>query len=68
MKGEPGDDELVAIVTAYVILTRERRRLAAVPEPASRWRGTTRLEGVDPAGAAALDAQRRARWRTPLAP
>jgi hypothetical protein len=68
MKGEPGDDELVAIVAAYVILTRERRRLAAVPPPDSRWRRTARLEALEAAGAGTGDVEHRARWRAPLAP
>jgi len=61
VKSTPGDDDLVAIVAAYVILTRERRRLAVVPAPMSRWRRAARLEGVEPAGAAPLDTDRHAR-------
>ncbi len=61
MKSAPGEDELVAIVAAYVILTRERRRLAVVPAPVSRWRRVARLEAVEPAGSTSLDTDRHAR-------
>jgi hypothetical protein len=61
VKSAPGEDELVAIVAAYVLLTRERRRLAVVPAPVSRWRRAARLEGVDSAGPVRLDPDRHAR-------
>jgi hypothetical protein len=49
VKTAPADDELVAIVAAYVIVTREARRLAPVPPPMPRWRAAARAEGVTPA-------------------
>jgi hypothetical protein len=69
VKHAPGDDELVAIVAAYVIVTREQRRLAVVPTPAARWRLAARLGDIDPSAAEALDPGRRpSRWRAPLTP
>jgi hypothetical protein len=44
-----------------VLLTRERRRLAVVPAPVSRWRRAARLEGVDSASPVRLDPDRHAR-------
>jgi hypothetical protein len=62
----PDADELVAIVAAYVIAARDRRGIAAVPEPLPAWRLAARIELDD--AAAARDAQRRSAWRTSIKP
>jgi hypothetical protein len=56
----PTDDELVAIVAAYVIVTREQRRIAAVPAPMPAWRRAARREGVAPSARAPRDRGHRA--------
>ncbi len=66
MSEGPSADELVAIVAAYVIAARDRRGIAAVPDPLPPWRLAARID-IDDA-ATARDAQRRSAWRTSTQP